>query len=214
MEEALGVTAPTGRNPDFIEHLKSMEMYRESGTRNEYVSANTNVLGLVIEAVTGEALSRALQELVWQPMGAEADGLLAVSSDGYSYASSGLSLRLRDLARFGLLYMLPAADGGLAEATVQRIQSDGVALREEHQKRLASTLGSDIPVRASWQWDLVWDDGALFKGGYSGQGIYVDPSRQLVIAWFGTGDNFGAEANSMRSVARQLAASGMFDLPP
>ncbi|MEM6545194.1 MAG: hypothetical protein AAF680_09825, partial [Pseudomonadota bacterium] len=53
----------------------------------------------------------------------------------------------------------------------------------------------------------VWADGAMFKSGYSGQGLYVDPSRELVIAWFGTGQNFGEESNEMLSVARQIARS-------
>jgi CubicO group peptidase (beta-lactamase class C family) len=211
LEESLDITAPTGRNPRFLEHLKSMEMHRESGTRNEYVSANTNVLGLVIEAVTKEPLPRALQELLWKPMGAEADGLLAISREGYSYASSGLSARLRDIARFGLLYLGRGSAGGPSSAMVKRIQGDGVPLTGERIATLRETLVGDPPTRASWQWDLVWEDGALFKSGYSGQGIYVDPARYLVVAWFGTGEDFDEKSNSMLPVTRELVVKGVFD---
>ena len=50
----------------------------------------------------------------------------------------------------------------------------------------------------------------MFKGGYSGQGLYVDPARDLVVAWFGTGENYGSTIHSLRSIARQLARSGLF----
>ena len=33
---------------------------------------------------------------------------------------------------------------------------------------------------------MIWDDGAMFKGGYSGQGIFVDPGRDIVAVWYGT----------------------------
>ncbi len=99
-EESLDITAPTGREPDFIEHLRAMQIHAKAGTKTEYVSANTNVLMLVIEAVTGKPYALALQELVWGPIGSEADALMAISQAGYAYASGGLHARLRDMARF------------------------------------------------------------------------------------------------------------------
>ena len=76
---------------------------------------------------------------------------------------------------------------------------------------LIDAFGDDLPVRAAWQWDLVWEDGGMYKGGYSGQGLYVDPDRRLVIAWFGTGDDFDAKSNDMRAISRQLARSALFE---
>ncbi len=188
LEEALGITAPTGYDGGLLAHLQAMTRRGPAGVRNEYVSANTVVLGLVLEAVTGQPFARAVQDLLWGPMGAEADGLMAISPEGFAYTSSGLHLRLRDLAG-----------------------PEGIALDEAQRTRLAEDFPGDVPVRAAWQWDLVWADGALYKGGYSGQGLYVDPARALVIAWFGTGEDYGARRNELRSVARQLANSGLFD---
>ena len=68
----------------------------------------------------------------------------------------------------------------------------------------------DLPLRASWQWDAVWADGGMYKSGYLGQGLYVDPDRDLVVAWFGTGEDFGAEQNELLPVTRQLVLSGVF----
>jgi CubicO group peptidase (beta-lactamase class C family) len=202
MEESLGITAPTRRDLDFMTVLKSMQMHRESGRRNEYVSANTNVLALVIEAVTGTSYAESVEELVWGPIGAEADALMAISSEGYAYASGGLHARLRDVARFGQVFTGPGAIGVLSSAMVKTMQTGGIALDD-------SDAAIDAPERASWQWDEIWADGAMFKGGYSGQGLYVDPSRDLVIAWFGTARDYDT-GNSMLPVSRQLAHSGLF----
>ena len=211
MEESLGVTAPTGRELDFIARLQEMQLYRESGLTHEYVSANTNVLMLVIESVTGKAYAQAVQDLVWSRIGAEADALMTISHDGYAYASGGLSARLRDVARFGQVYAQPELSGVLSPATVEAIRSGGVPLSDDSADSPA-TVDSDKPLRGSWQWDKVWADGALFKGGYSGQGLYVDVERDLVVAWFGTGDSFDLHSHELLSVTRQLVGAGVFDI--
>jgi CubicO group peptidase (beta-lactamase class C family) len=210
MEESLGITAATGREPNFITHLQGMQMHREAGRKNEYVSANTNVLGLVIEAVTGMPYAQAVAELIWNPIGAEADALMAISANGYVYASGGLHARLRDVARFGQVFTAADTLGVLTPVGVAAMQSGGVSLGKEAQQYLQNVFAGDVPTRASWQWDMVWDDGAMFKSGYDGQGLYVDPARNLVLAWFGTGLNYSATTNMMLPVARQLAQSTLF----
>ncbi|MEE4360629.1 MAG: serine hydrolase domain-containing protein [Pseudomonadales bacterium] len=215
LEEALGITAPTGYEDGLEAHLRAMSRRGPAGRRNEYASANTIVLSLVIEAVTGSPFSRVVQDRLWAPMGAEADGLMAISPEGFSYASAGLSLRLRDLARFGELVTRPAEFGVLGPELLADMQGvQGIALDAERLARMGDDFPDDLPVRAAWQWDLVWPDGALYKGGYSGQGLYVDPARQLVMAWFGTGEHYGATNHALTSIARQLARSGLFEAQP
>ncbi|MFT6095100.1 MAG: CubicO group peptidase (beta-lactamase class C family), partial [Pseudohongiellaceae bacterium] len=48
------------------------------------------------------------------------------------------------------------------------------------------------------------------KGGYSGQGIFVDPNRDVVVAWYGTSNSDG-DSNSLLPIARQLTQSALFD---
>jgi len=206
LEESLGITADTGRNPDFIGHLRGMSRLRPAGSKNEYVSANTAVLGQVIEAVTGRPFAEVVQERLWSRIGPEADALMTVSDEAYAYAGGGLSARLRDVARLGLALMEQRQGD---ESILTTMQSGGIALAEDTEQELIETFADDVPVRAAWQWDLVWPDGAHFKSGYDGQGLYVDPARQLVIAWFGTGRDFGETTNDMLPVARQLAITGL-----
>ncbi|MEL6829351.1 MAG: serine hydrolase domain-containing protein [Pseudomonadota bacterium] len=211
MEETLGITESTGRELGFLEHLQNMQRLRPAGKLNEYVSANTNVLMLVMEEVTGKSYTDILQELVWDPIGAESDALMAISREGYAYASGGLHARLRDIARFGLVFTRPEDVGVLSNQAVEAMQTEGVPIATDMKSRLSTLFGDDVPERASWQWDLVWADGAMYKGGYLGQGLYVDPDRDLIVAWFGTGLNYSAENNQFLPISRQIS-SAMIDL--
>ena len=49
-------------------------------------------------------------------------------------------------------------------------------------------------------------DGDLFKGGFGGQGLYVSPARDLVIAFTGTPSQDGS-VNLLRWYSRRLAAT-------
>lgn len=85
---------------DFISHFEP-EMADDD--RFEYVSVNTDLLGWVIERVTGKKFAEAVQDLLWHPMGAESDATMAVDKEGNARAAGGLSATLRDIARIGQL---------------------------------------------------------------------------------------------------------------
>ncbi|MGI9263111.1 MAG: serine hydrolase, partial [Woeseiaceae bacterium] len=71
-------------------------------------------------------------------------------------------------------------------------------------------VDGEMPRHNSYQWDFVMDDGDFFKGGFGGQGLYISPSRDLVIAFFGTFDA-DEKGHEMTRIARQLAKSGLFN---
>ena len=179
--------------------------------RQEYVSANTIVLGLAIEHVLSMPYAEAIEKLVWSRIGAEADALVSVNDLGYAYSSGGLSARLRDIARFGQVYTAPGLSGVLSAKQVLDMRVEGIALSAADAD--AGSDRTDAAQRAAWQWDAIWSDGGMYKGGYLGQGLYVDPGRRLVVAWFGTGLAFSEQMNEMLPVTRQLVRAGLFDLP-
>jgi hypothetical protein len=58
------------------------------------------------------------------------------------------------------------------------------------------------------QWDAVFEDGAMFKHGNMGQGIYVDPKRDFAAIVFGVADNNAGidyAPGFMRAAAKLLA---------
>ena len=183
-EEALGIAAATGRELDFLDVVRSMQSRSAQGLQTEYVSVNTNVLGLVIEGVTGKPYHTAIKELIWNPIGAEADALMAISDQGNAYAAGGLHCTFEGCGAFWTRYIRNQNHfHSLSPSMIEKIQSSGLQLTPTAKERLVSVFATDLPSRSGWQWDLIWADGGMYKAGYSGQGLYVDPGRNLVIAW-------------------------------
>ena len=63
------------------------------------------MLAWVIERAAGERLHDLISRELWQPMGAEFDAEITVDRQGNPMADGGVSATLRDLARFGLLFL-------------------------------------------------------------------------------------------------------------
>jgi len=155
-----------------------------------------------------------ISKAIWQEIGAESDAILVAPKRGVQIASSGVSSTLRDLGRFGLLFT-PSGRAGvnsiISNSYLRKIQKEGRpeifdAARRDNPRK----VDGEPPRHNTYQWDFVMEDGDFFKGGYGGQGLYVSPSRDLVIAFFGTLDEDG-KSSQMTRVARQLAKSGLFD---
>ncbi|MDE0755376.1 MAG: serine hydrolase [Woeseiaceae bacterium] len=195
-------------------YMETLEAHRPAGEAFEYTSPNTFILGWIAESISGQPYADMISTEIWQKMGAEADGIIVAPRRGVPIASGGISSTLRDMARFGLLFT-PSGRAGvqpiISDAYLKKIQEGGrpeifVADGDEEKKR----IDGELPRHNTYQWDFVMQDGDFFKGGFGGQGLYVSPSRDLVIAFFGSFDENG-KGHEMTRIARQLAKSGMFD---
>jgi CubicO group peptidase (beta-lactamase class C family) len=214
-EASLGWLRPTGQTVDDThEYIAGLTSRRPSGEAFEYSSTNTFVLAWIAERVAGRPYTDLLSSEIWQRIGAESDAVMVAPKRGVQIASNGVSSTLRDLARFGLLFMPSGRtdlDPVVSDSYLQKIQKGGRpeifnAGREDNPR----LVDGELPLHNSWQWDVVMKDGDFFKTGYGGQGLYISPSRDLVIAFFGTLDDAG-QSSEMVHVARQLAKSGLFD---
>jgi len=140
--------------------------------------------------------------------------LIVAPRRGVPIASGGISSTLRDMARFGLLFT-PTGRQGIkplvSDAYLENIQNGGrPAIFNVGREDAVRKVDGEAARHNSYQWDFVMNDGDFFKGGYGGQGLYISPSRDLVIAFFGSFDENG-DGHEMIRIARQLAKSGLFD---
>lgn len=165
-------------------YLATLGRLREPGTRWEYSSINTAVLGWLVERVSGRTLGDFLSDEIWSHMGAESDALLAVNRNGIAVAHGGLAMTLRDLARFGLLFThadsAGARDRVISERILRRITTGGRTQLVDPPK------GPSSRTHVAYQWDGVTAKGDFYKGGFGGQILYVAPRKDVVIAYFGT----------------------------
>jgi CubicO group peptidase (beta-lactamase class C family) len=191
-----------------LEVIRSARRLGPPGVSFDYSSLNTTVLALLAEAVEGRRWADIFQDQVWNRMGAEGDMQVALAPDGTPQAHGLLATRLRDLARYGLLYTPSWAKASrekiVSEAYIREIQRGGrkqIFLKGELGNRLiTSSFPAHPPSANHWQWDAVWDDGDFYKGGVFGQGLYVSPGRDLVVAWYST-----VMSSDLTQYARQIA---------
>lgn len=206
----LGAPNSQGIKQTHNQALFSIKALKEPGQSFEYSSANTQMLGLLIETVTGKKIADLVSERIWRHAGMTGDATLALSPQGNGIIHGLISSRLVDMARFGLLYTpswnKTASEPVVSKNTLVKIQQGGKVENYLKDARIGDMLAKrfgEKPLFNSYQWDAVFADGDFYKGGMNGQGIYVSPNKDVVVAWFATGF---AEI-SMESFARKIALS-------
>jgi hypothetical protein len=100
------VSALLHGDPSFHDLALSIKTKIKPGTKFEYQTINTQVLGMTIEAATGKTLNQYAEQKLWSKIGPEADAFYFRSKNQpQTCAGSALNVRLRDYARFGLMAM-------------------------------------------------------------------------------------------------------------
>ncbi len=155
-----------------LSYLRKLPRQWPAGTHWNYNTAETDLLGILLQRATHRSLAAYLSQTIWKPYGMAANAYwIRDECDGSDTGGSGLSATLGDYARFGQ-FML---DGGriAGKPVVARTWFEGALHREE------SVGEPDQGYGYLWWTDA---DGSYAAIGIFGQMIYVDPSRQLVIA--------------------------------
>ncbi len=164
------VTPEPGIDP-VVTYMRTLESEAEPGTRWLYNTGETNLIGVVVANAVGMPLADYLSQRVWSRIGMARDGEWIINAGGGEIAGCCISATVRDYARFGLFVM---EDGMVGD---ERIVPEG--WYEAAGSRQAD-IG--IPGRGyGYQW-WTFDDGAFAAQGIFGQGIFIDPARNLVIA--------------------------------
>lgn len=154
-----------------VSYLRKLPRAAPPGTRWNYSTGETNLVGVLLVRATGKPLAAYLSEKIWAPVGMEQQATWILSRTGQEISGCCIQAAARDFARFGQFILDGAringqpvvADGWLAEATTRR-----------------ADIGQ--PGRGyGYQW-WTYDDGTFAARGIFGQGIFIDPKRRLVIA--------------------------------
>lgn len=161
--------------PHVISYLAKLPRAFPAGTHWNYNTAETDLLGILVQRATGQSLAAWLSQTIWKPYGMASDAYwLKDECDGSDTGGSGLSATLADYARIGQ-FML---DGGRihGKPVIADAWMRGALRRQEDVDRPGHGYGY------LWWTDA---DGSYAAIGIFGQLVYVDPARQLVIVQVG-----------------------------
>jgi CubicO group peptidase (beta-lactamase class C family) len=163
--------------------LKTHDRKFAHGEAFHYVTPNPEVLGWIIRRVTGENLATALHRMIWSKLGAEQEAYYWLDPYGVEMAGGGLSMSLRDAARFGQMIL---ADGHF---NGQQIVSAAIAQRIKTPRNAELfSLFYDDPWYGEFggsyhdQWWGYKDSNVVAALGIHGQFIYINPDADVVIA--------------------------------
>lgn len=184
--------------------LARLKRVRPTGTFNDYVSADTMALALVLESATGMSMADYLAARLWGPMGAEAPAYWSTDLQGREFGLCCLNATLRDWARFGRLYL----EGGQREGR-QIVPATWVAASVNPS---APHLQPGENPASSWtfgygyQWWIPDDpQGDFVAIGAWGQYVYIDPVREVVIVKTSADPNFNHHDHETVAVLRAIA---------
>ncbi|MGR3614624.1 MAG: serine hydrolase domain-containing protein [Paracoccaceae bacterium] len=165
----------------------------ETSYKYEYHSPNVDVMGWIINNVSGMPLQTFFAENFWSKLGVEHDAFFGTDVSFKPVATGEFNTTLRDFARVGLAMVNNGKYNGqqvFSEAWVQ----DTFALTEEEKLHGARSSYRDDPNSAAhdewfegyknylWVHDSEKNIGT-FRGVF-GQHLYINQEQNLVIATF------------------------------
>lgn len=182
-----------------VSYVRKLPRVAEPGTKWNYNTGETHLLGVVVSRAVKKPLGTYLSEKIWAPYGMEQDAFWSTDSTHHERSGCCLQAALKDFARFGQFVL---GDGRI----------DGRSIVPEGWFRAATSRQTPDPNRGyGYQW-WTFADGAFGAIGIHGQLIYVDPKRKLVIAM---NSAWPVATGADRSAARQkmiAAISAAIDL--
>ena len=97
----------------------------------------------------------------------------------------GFLSKIRDLARFGLLFT-PSQSKVTTEPIISQEHVD--FLLTQGNPELIKNAGLDYLINSGvkynlYQWDAIHRNGTLYKGGWAGQGLIINPNWDVVAVF-------------------------------
>src|SRR5690554_6215691 len=161
-----------GNEAHIMTYMKPMKSAYNPGTRWNYSTGETDMVGILVQKATGKSLAEYLSEKIWKPYGMENCAYwLADECSNLNIGGSGLSASLRDFARIGTLML-------------RENQSNVNNIISKEWLKDATSILYEVNEQGGGYGYLWWrsKDGSYVAVGIFGQMIYIDPSKNLVIA--------------------------------
>ena len=172
----LAVTAEAYYGADLMKTATEVNMLDQPGSLHKYKSGDTQLLGLILEKVTGKKLSEYAAEKLWQPLGASQDALWSTDGlNGNTKAFCCFNTNARDFARIGKFMLDSGKIDGVPVIDSTYWKQSIKACNIKDVKGLACNY-------YGYQWWLDPQHSEIFYArGILGQYIISIPSKKIVI---------------------------------
>lgn len=167
-------------------------------TYRRYLSINTEILGQVIKNATGKGLGEYMEEKLWTRIGSAHDAYWTLNN-GTELANGGLSISLRDYARFARLYLHEGNWNGEQLLPRDWIR-DSLDISADYSKPGANNDGYNAIGYGYQWWVPEGNQGEFMAIGVYGQFLYVNPEQNVIIVKVNADPDFMAEHYELKHV--------------
>ncbi|GJM64549.1 serine hydrolase domain-containing protein [Persicobacter diffluens] len=201
------------RNESWVDVLRDMQRKTPGHQKFEYNSINTFVMNRIVERIADKPLNELYSEKIWSKAGMEHDTYYLESPSGNTLGFLGINATLRDLARWGMVFTPSceqiAGEKIISDAIMEKIYDRTYVNMYDKgwigKKNTISFYDDAGKISNRYQWDAVLSDGDLFKAGVGGQGVYISPQNDMVVAWFSTSDGDNQEEAMARAIVKSVS---------
>ena len=185
VDTAAGWLPPSSRiSPGLRAWLQTLHRPKgENGLAFLYLTQSTTLAAWVMERAAGKDFSRLLTDEIWSKLGAEQDAYILLDGQQQAYASPGLNITLRDMARFGLMMKNGGRANGrqivpeswirdILHAGDPTVMARGGGTRSMFQMPMP---GHDGESYRSFWWVAGPQCGQFSANGLGGQLMIIDP---------------------------------------
>ncbi len=167
---------------DIRKLIYSLEVEEKSGSEFKYLSGNTQLLAMVVEAATGKPMAEYVSDKFWKPMGAVNKALWCLDDeDGMEKAYCCFNSNARDFARWGQLVL---NNGVWGQDTL--VSPEYVEVSVTPASHLTDDTGNAIDYYG-FQWWIQNVNGwnVPYMRGILGQYVFVIPDENAVVVRLG-----------------------------
>lgn len=139
-----------------------------------------------------------MEEKLWKKIGADHDAYWTLSN-GTELAMGGLSVSLRDYARFARLYLNEGSYNG-EQILPREWVKDSMDVSAEYSRPGANQDAYNV-IGYGYQWWVPEGNQDEFMAiGVYGQWIYVNPSKQVIVVKTSADPDFMSEGYELKHV--------------
>ena len=172
------------------EFAKTLKNSREPGTYNHYISLDSQMLGMLVAEVSNMSVKEYLHEKIWSKIGMQDDAFYLTDKQEVEMSLGGLNVTLRDMAKFGQLYLNKGKWNGNQIVPSEWVANSTKPLDKHVQPNAGDEFSSD-----AWGYGYQWWVPGPGVSDYTAHGIYnqfiyINPESNVVIAKTSSNYNF------------------------
>ncbi|REL27101.1 class C beta-lactamase-related serine hydrolase [Thalassotalea euphylliae] len=153
-----------------VSYMRHLGRAKPAGSEFSYSTGETGLIGLLVSQATGKTLSSYLSEKVWSHLAVQKDASWLLGPTNHEISGCCIQATARDFALFG-------------DFVLNGAQVNGTSIVPENW--FAKAASNQVELDEGEGYGFQWWTSAKghFEGkGIYGQGLFVDPENQLVVA--------------------------------